>query len=193
MKASAKPGRRQTRLRRQAVRGRAGFTLLEIAIVLFIMGLMITLVMPHIGGIQTARLKSQARRLAGRATYLYAHASSDKVVLRLTFDLDTNSYSVARLDPYAVQPIFMPDSEPGFAPVMMPIGVRLRDVTVEGIGTASRGTVSAFFYPEGYVDATVIHLADDSGNVFTLGLNPMTGRVSITNGDVSPSVALGQL
>lgn len=167
-----------------------GFTLLELAIVLFIMGLMITLVMPHISGFRSARLRSEARRLAGRAAYLYDRASADKVVLRLTFDLDSDSYSVSRLDPYAAQPVFLPDPEPGFAPVMLPAGVRLRDVTVEGTGTLTRGTVNCFFYPEGYVDATIVHLADESGAILTLSFNPMTGRVGVQNGDLGDRPAM---
>src|SRR5271157_3098916 len=183
--AKARPGRSL----RSRVPAPGGFTLLEISVVLFIMGLLITLVIPHFGGLRTAYLKSEARRLAGRTNYLYERATADKLVLRLTFDLDTDSYFVSRLDPYAAQPIFQPDQEPGFAPVMMPVGVRLRDVTVAGIGTINRGTASTFFYPEGYVDATVVHLADDSGMVFTLSFNPMTGHVSIQQGGVAPAPA----
>ena len=44
-----------------------GFTLLEIAVVLFIMGLMMSIALPYFGGLTGARLKSQARRLAGCA------------------------------------------------------------------------------------------------------------------------------
>ena len=46
----------------------------------------------------------------------------------------------------------------------LPPDVRLRDATVEGTGTVSRGTVSCIFYPEGYVDATVVHLRDAGGH-----------------------------
>jgi prepilin-type N-terminal cleavage/methylation domain-containing protein len=163
-----------------------GFTLIELAVVMFIMGLMLLIAMPYLSGIRSVRLRSESRRLAGRIAYLYDRASSDKVVLRLTFDLDGNRYSVSRLDPYAPQPVFALDTEPGFAPVLMPIGVRLRDVTVEGVGTLSRGTINSFFYPEGYVDATVVHLVDEWGTVFTLNVNSITGRVAITNGDLGP-------
>jgi general secretion pathway protein H len=171
----------------RAMRTPRGFTMLEIAVVLFIIGLIISVIIPRFAGIRSAHLKSEARRLAGRATYLYSRAMSDKVVLRLSFDIDTDSYSVSRLDPYAAKPIFAPDTEPGFRPVMLPVGVRLRDVIVEGTGAMTRGTANCFFYPEGYVDATFVHLVDDSGTVFTLNFNPLTGRVSIRDGDIGPS------
>jgi prepilin-type N-terminal cleavage/methylation domain-containing protein len=163
-----------------------GFTLLELAVVIFIMGLMLTLALPYLGGFREAALKSQARRLAGRATYMYDEATGHKLVLRLIFDIDNNGYAAAQLDPYAVQPVFAPDTTMSGRPVMMPAAIRIRDVTVEGIGTVNRGTIATNFYPEGYVDATVVHLEDASGDVMTLEFSPLTGQVAIISGDVMP-------
>ncbi len=176
--------------RRTSARCAPGFTLLEIAVVIFIMGLVMTLAIPYLGGFHGAQLKSEARRLAGRASYLYDQASTQKVLYKMTFDLDHNGYYVTRLDPYAPQPKFMPYSGPWGFEVMMPPGLRLRDVSVEGIGGAKVGSISCQFYPEGYVDATVIHLATVSGEVLTLSFNPLTGNVGIVSGDVPPVTAL---
>jgi prepilin-type N-terminal cleavage/methylation domain-containing protein len=167
-----------------------GFTLLEIAVVIFIMGLVMTLAIPYLGGFHGAQLKSEARRLAGRASYLYDEASTQQVIYRLTFDLDHNGYYVTRLDPYAPEPKFLPYSGPWGAKVMLPPGLRLRDVSVAGIGTAKVGSMSCEFYPEGYVDATVIHLATVSGSVLTLSFNPLTGNVGIASGDLPVTTAL---
>jgi prepilin-type N-terminal cleavage/methylation domain-containing protein len=177
--------------------GAPGFTLLEIAVVIFIMGLMLTLAVPYIGGFRYAKLKSESRRLAGRASFLFDEASGQKVVLRLVFDMDHNGYFVSRLDPYAVtpanvEPSFTPDHSPGAHPVLLPQDVRIRDVTVEGIGSYNRGQVFCQFYPEGYVDATVVHLMDDSGNVMTLAFNPLTGQVAVAAGDVEPDRMFSQ-
>jgi prepilin-type N-terminal cleavage/methylation domain-containing protein len=163
-----------------------GFTLLELAVVIFIMGLMLSMAMPYIGGFRQAALRSQARRLAGRATYMFDEASGHKLVLRLIFDLDNNGYAAAQLDPYAVTPVFAPDNSVSGRPVMLPQAIRIRDVTIEGIGTVNRGMVSTNFYPEGYVDATVVHLQDASGDVMTLEFSPLTGQVEIIAGDVMP-------
>jgi type II secretory pathway pseudopilin PulG len=167
-----------------------GFTLLEIAVVIFIMGLVMTLAIPYLGGFHGVELKSEARRLAGRASYLYDEASTQQVIYRMTFDLDHNGYYVTRLDPYVPQPKFLPYSGPWGDKVMLPAGLRLRDVSVAGIGTAKVGSMSCEFYPEGYVDATVIHLATTSGTVLTLSFNPLTGNVGIVSGDVPVTTAL---
>lgn len=168
--------------RRRRLTGQHGFTLLEIAIVIFIMGLMLTIAVPYIGGWGRAELKSAARRLAGRATYLFSEASTRKLVIRLVFDLDRNSYRVLIADPYAPQPRFFPDQSWAGAPVTLPSNVRIHDVTVEGVGTFTRGAVACQFYPEGYVDATLLHLVDNRGNVMTLRFDPLTGRVLIAQG-----------
>jgi prepilin-type N-terminal cleavage/methylation domain-containing protein len=170
--------------------GLPGFTLLEIAVVIFIMALIMTIAIPYFGGLHAAELRSQARRLAGRANYLYDESAAQKLVLRLTFDLDTNSYFVSRLDPYAAKPAFAPEHGPAGGRFVLPQGVRLRDVSVEGIGTLRHGVVSSFFYPQGYVDATVVHLADDAGQVLTISIDPLTGHVAIQSGDLSPRQAL---
>ncbi len=148
------------------------------------MGLMLLIAMPYIGGMSEAQLKSVSRRLAGRATYLYDEASARKLVVRLVFDMDNNAYFVMTADPYSPQPAFFPDLSPSGARVRLPDTVRIRDVTVEGIGTLSRGTIATQFYPEGYVDATIVHLLDIKGHIMTIGIDPLTGKVMIVRGDI---------
>ncbi|MGH7947624.1 MAG: pilus assembly FimT family protein [Candidatus Binataceae bacterium] len=183
--ASPRPGAYRT-ARIPADRFERGFTLLELVMVMFIIGLIMTIALPNITGISGARVRSEARRLSGRATFLYEKAAVEKVVYRLIFHLDSkrNGYEVARLDPYDPEPKFVPVIGPATEPVLMPAGVRVRDVTVEGIGTIARGMVATQFYPGGYVDATIVHLSDAGGNVYTLFFDPLTGRVSIEAGDI---------
>jgi prepilin-type N-terminal cleavage/methylation domain-containing protein len=169
---------------RLGLRFAPGFTLLEIAVVLFLMGLMLLIAMPYVGGVTDAQLKSVSRRMAGRATYLYDEASARKLVIQLVFDMDTNSYFVMTADPYSAQPAFYPDHSASGARVILPDAVRIRDVTVEGVGTLSRGIIATQFYPEGYVDATIVHLVDSKGRVLTLVIDPLTGKAMIAAGDL---------
>jgi hypothetical protein len=154
------------------------------------MGLIMSLAIPYFGGLHSAELKSEARKLAGRASYLYDEASAQEVIYRMTFDIDHNVYFVTRLDPYAPHPKFTPFAGLWDGQVVMPPGVRLRDVSVEGIGGARAGAISCQFYPDGYADATVIHMVTDAGKVLTLSINPLTGGVAIVSGDVAPTAAL---
>lgn len=162
-------------------------------VVICIMAIMTTLILPYLGSFGQATLRSQARRLAGRVNFLFNEAQGNKLVLRLTLDIDKQGYAVSKLDPYAIsldpktgEPIFSPETSSAGRPVALPDGVTFRDITVEGVGTVNRGQVSVQFYPQGYVDPTVIHLQDDRHHVLTLAFNPLIGTVSILDGNVMP-------
>jgi prepilin-type N-terminal cleavage/methylation domain-containing protein len=165
---------------------RPGFTLLELAVVLLIIGLVLAIAMPRFGAFQGAELRSEAHRLAARSNYLYEEAGAQKVLLRLNFDLNHSTYFVTRLDPFAPNPSFMPEKGPAGGVVTMPADVRLRDVWVEGGGVFRSGIVTCQFYPGGIADAAVIHLFDRRGDVITLGIDPFNGAVAIISGDLSP-------
>jgi prepilin-type N-terminal cleavage/methylation domain-containing protein len=167
-----------------------GFTLLELAIVMFVMGLIMMVAIPYLGGLKSSELRSEVRRLASRANYLSEEAAAQKVLLRLSFDLDNNRYFVTRLDPFADKPVFTHERGPAGEVVYLPDDVRLRDVWVEGVGTMTRGVAVTQFYPGGYVDATVVHLVDSRGEVFTVGIDPESGHVAISSGDVRTTAAL---
>ena len=76
---------------REFGRNAAGFTLIELSVVLFLMALMALLIIPSMAGLHVSRLKHESRRLAGRATFLYDQAAANKMVLRLTFNLDAQA------------------------------------------------------------------------------------------------------
>jgi prepilin-type N-terminal cleavage/methylation domain-containing protein len=164
-----------------------GFTLLELAVVLLIIGLILAIAMPRFGAFQGAELRSEGRRLAARSHYLYEEAGAQKILLRLNLDLNHSSYFVTRLDPFAARPSFKPEKGPAGGIVTMPADVRLRDVWVEGAGLFRTGIVGCEFYPSGTADAAVIHLFNRKGEVITLGIDPFNGAVAIIPGDLSPA------
>ena len=63
-----------------------GFTLLELAVVMFVMGLIMMIALPYLGGLKGSELRSEVRRLASRANYLCEEAgrakSDDSAVVR---------------------------------------------------------------------------------------------------------------
>jgi prepilin-type N-terminal cleavage/methylation domain-containing protein len=175
------------RCRLRVTRKRPGFTLLELAVVLLIIGLVLAIAMPRFDAFQGAELRSESRRLAARSHYLYEEAGAQKVVLRLNLDLEHSTYFVTRLDPLATYPSFMPEKGPAGGVVTMPPDVRLRDVWVEGAGLFRSGIAGFEFYPSGVTDAAVIHLLDRNEDVITVSIHPIDGAVEIIAGDVNPA------
>jgi hypothetical protein len=66
-------------------------------------------------------------------------------------------------------------------------GVRIRDVWIANAGTFRRGLATCQFYPGGVVDATIIHLIDRKQRVFTIAIDPYSGRPAVLSGDYSPA------
>jgi type II secretory pathway pseudopilin PulG len=173
-------------IRLKLSRTTSGFTLLELAVLLLIIGLVLAIAMPRFRAFQGAELRSESRRLAARSHYLYEEAGAQKVLLRLNLDLNRNTYFVTRLDPWAPSPSFVPEKGPAGGVVSISADVRLRDVWVEGGGLFRNGIVGCQFYPNGIADAAVIHLLSRKGEVITLGIDPSSGAVAIIPGDLSP-------
>lgn len=177
---------------------------------LLILGVMLALAIPRLGNRSYAQLNSETRKLALAFRYLRHAAILNGRPYRLMYDLDNRSYWVMVGDVDTPPP---PDEEEeeesGFddtdlfadaTPVESfshdvdgPIGTRklpesigYSDVELPQVaGKVSEGIAYTTFYPDGYVDISVIHL-DNGQDVFTLYvLNPITGQVFVEPGYLS--------
>jgi general secretion pathway protein H len=159
-------------------RADAGFTLLELAVVLFIIGVFSALVVPLFGGLGRDELKTTARRLAGTTKYLYNESALSGRPYRLVFDLDAGSFGGRRLETSG-ELVGLSGSGGEHT---LPNDVRFRDVVVAGRGMTSSGTTYAAILPVGWIDETVIHLEDSGGHVLTVRLLPLTGTSEVYEG-----------
>jgi hypothetical protein len=66
----------------------------------------------------------------------------------------------------------------------LPEGLRFRDVETDlsGMERVSEGRALTPFLPQGYAIPTMIHLADDAGNEYTIQIHPLLGRAEIIDG-----------
>lgn len=79
--------------------GRAGFTLVEIAIVMVIMGIIMAIAMPNMQRtLDSYRVKSAAAEVAVAIRYAQQESVTREVRHSVKFDTDYNNYSVERLD-----------------------------------------------------------------------------------------------
>jgi general secretion pathway protein H len=165
-------------------RRNVGFTLLELSLVLFIIGLLTVVFLPQFGTFGQARLEASARRIAALARYLNGQAAFTGRVYRLDYNLDQESYSVSVLTATQEKAEFVPDQSPLTRSVELPTAITFADVRVPNVGRVSTGQAFTHFYPQGYVDPTVIHLRDANARVMTVTIPPLTGEARAQEGYV---------
>ncbi len=155
-----------------------GFTLIELAVVVLLIGLFSALVVPRLPWVGEDDLKASARRLAGVIKYHYNEAVLSGRPHRLTFYLDEQSFAVSRLERDGT---LTPLDGSGRRQSLRG-NTRFRDVDLFGRGSSSRGEVSVEILPSGWVEPTVIHLARGEQEQLTLRVQPLTGTTEVFDG-----------
>ena len=161
-----------------AVRGRAGFTLVEIVVVMVLISLFMVFSVPLFSNIGTSSLGSSARRLSGTIKYLFNESALSGLEYRLIYDLDRGSYRAQILEADGAL-VDAPDQGRAAA---LKGAVRFKDVQVPGRGKFTAGQVTTRLHPSGWVEETIIHLDDGGGEMLTLRVMPLTGTTEIFDG-----------
>ena len=162
----------------------AGFTLLELTVVLFIIGLLVTIAIPHLGNTSNARLDATAHRLAATVRYLSGEAALRNRPYRLNYDLDKHIYWITTLVTTQDHAEFRNDLSPLSRPVQLPPSITFADIQTSGVGRISTGRLSTHFQPQGYADPTVIHLRNQQSRTITVLIPALTGEARIYEGYV---------
>lgn len=158
-----------------------GYTLIELAVVIAILGVMITLVAPRLGELGEANLKRSARHLTGMIRFLHDEAQAKKTEYVLRFDIQDGRYwaeSFKRLS----------EGTGEFQKTTSAIGgegrlfgqTRFRDVQAG----SHPDEPYIRFTPEGWVESAVIHLRDGDDRDFSLLVKPLTGNTELREGYV---------
>ncbi len=151
----------------------AGFTLLELILVLLIIGTMAVLILPRVSLLTGDDLKRSARQLSSTIQFVSERSASSKRLLRLNFDLEKGRYWLSEPND---QGEFAPSNIDGHREWQLPEGVRFKDIVVAR-GKVAEGEVFTQFYASGRIDSTVLHLTNERERAVTLMVNPVTGRV----------------
>ena len=147
-----------------------GFTLIELAVVIVVLGLAAVTVLPRLGGagFERAQLRASASKLATVAAYARDQAACTRLVHVLGIDLNYGTYWVK------------PTNGRAAIQGKLPEGVRFTDVQVPG--GAMGGVAELRFSPDGRADAAAIHLAGDRGCEATVLVAAMQGRTETHEG-----------
>lgn len=163
-----------------ACNNNAGFTLIELAMVILVIGIVGALAMPRFGGLlERQQMRRTINAIHGYARYLQAYAASDKCIYVLVFDLDQQVLSMASLPTAACpgQTRKLPD-------FVVPSTVRILDVITPEQEKIIEGQAMTLFFPNGFVQPSTIHLSGIGVDPVTLMIEPLTGRVQVFEGYV---------
>lgn len=157
----------------------AGFTLIEIGLVILIITIMLGMTLPRLRDTEHAKLVSQTRQLAVLFRYLREEAILRGRIYRLTFDLDQQGYAVTS-SPVGIEGgAFRPEAGMLARPVILQPPLGIADVVLPfTAGKVMEGPVPVHFFPDGTVDAAIIHLHNGK-EAYTLQAEPLTGRVYV--------------
>lgn len=156
----------------------AGFTLIELALVLLIVGILVSLAAPPLATLGEARVDASARRLATTIEYLYDEAALRGRIYRLTLDLDGSRYSISTRLPYSTAANALERRwDPYAKDTELDEGVRLVEVATATV-KRERGSAAIDFVPEGNLEDIVITLVGEDRSERILALDGVTGRVA---------------
>ncbi len=151
----------QTRNHDGSNRARAGFTLLELIVVIFLISLIAAMVIPSFYGMSENKLKSDARRLASLLRYLNDNAISMKETYSLKFDLQEKTLSWKEAAGRKTETF-----------------EDLIGVYLPSKGEVKEGQITVFFGPLGLQESIAVHLRRE-GRGMTVALNPWSGRTRV--------------
>jgi len=156
-----------------------GFTLIELAVVLVILGIAATLVLPRLTNLGRNNLRASGQRLAITVKSLYNEAALSGETHLLVLQIDQGRFAVhRRVNKGEVVEEQLVGKERELEP-----GIRFRDVSVKGQGTLRSGEIKLHAYPVGWMDESTIHLVGENGEVLTLHIPPLAGMAEVFGDD----------
>jgi prepilin-type N-terminal cleavage/methylation domain-containing protein len=160
---------------------RAGFTLVEVLVVVAIVAVMMGTLIPRLPDVGASKLNASSRKMGGIVSYMYDRAAAMQLTLRLTLEVgpEKNGYTVWLLNGEGeFEPTTLAFAKEG----RLPDGIYVADVRTLTQGPVADGPAHIHFFPGGYVERTIIHLADAAGEQTTLVVSPITGKVAVKAG-----------
>ncbi|MGD9158761.1 MAG: prepilin-type N-terminal cleavage/methylation domain-containing protein [Desulfobacteraceae bacterium] len=152
-----------------------GFTLIELIIVIFIAGLMLSITVPVVREtLLHDNLKTTSRKLVATITWLRNKSVGEYKDYALLFDLGEGKYWPETSGMSEGEILEIKDQA-----YSLPEDVRILDIDLYGSEKKIDGQLKIKFSKKGYICYSLIHLGDKGDRKFTLVLEPFLGKVKI--------------
>lgn len=159
---------------------RRGFTLFELVVVLFLLGIILLLAFPNFRDFLAPRdMKRATLGLVGAMRYAQNQAAVTKQRHRLNVDFKESAYWIT-LQGEKGKYLREPSSQG--QPVYLPAGVTFLDLIHGERGKIREGSGYIEFSPTGWADECTIHVQRQEGEVFTIFVHPLGGKVELLAG-----------
>lgn len=158
----------------------AGFTLLEMMIVMFLLVAVLGIVIPHVD--LGENLASTGRKLIGSLRTLQGIAMSSQKPVKLYLDIDKNTYWAMTLEGKEEKPLL---DAAWIAPRSLPETIRFTDITT-GENKRQSGRIDLMLYPNGRIDRAILHLTDTGNNILGIALESATGAIRTSDERIEP-------
>ncbi len=153
-----------------------GYTLIELAVVVFIIGITLTFAAPRVRDmLWEDGLKKAARQFTGTVKELRNEAIREQVDYILHFDLNSGQFWRYSAD-------MTPEKRDEMKKLSFHLqdGVKITDIYCIGNNKQSEGEIQVRFFKKGYCQPTVIHLSNGE-NYSTVVINPFLENVTVYN------------
>ncbi|BFU91041.1 MAG: hypothetical protein NTAFB01_22280 [Nitrospira sp.] len=159
---------------------RAGFTILEMLIVLFLMTLVVVVVFPRFS--LDENLSSTGRKLIGVLRTFQGLATTRQQILKLYLDLDQGTYWMMVVEDKEER---LPLDPAWKLPRSLPESIRLTEVSV-GQDKHFSGRVDISFFANGRIEPVTMYLTDTKNNLLGLAVDSLTGGIRVSDERLDP-------
>lgn len=156
-----------------------GFTLIEIAVVMAIIGMVMLLVIPRLPSSEQENLKTSAQTLAATLRYAQERAATTRNGFFVTLSPGTDSVKISETggEGSAREP-----ADPLLQRSVLKDGVMIADVRIPRLGKMSDGQIRLEVGAGGIRDFVTIHLRSSDSRNWTVMVFPAGGKVKAFEG-----------
>jgi len=152
-----------------------GFTLLELIIVCLLISVSLAFSVPRLRqSLVIDQLAASSRKIIALIKEVRQMAAQDQQPYLIHFDLDRKKIWYQQDRPASKEEKEQASPQPT---IELPPSVRLQDILIGSTEKKTSGEVALWINKQGYMDQTILHLADDQDNVISLVFSPFLSTI----------------